>query len=127
MKEIDDMLKPVRENIFSDSFFEFYNQLDDKVKEKFDKGINAITYTSVLNTNLVKKLVGTVFYELRIPVGTNQYRTILFAADNDNLILSKRIWFLNGFIKKSTKDYKKQIKIAERILKNSELWIERNI
>ncbi len=36
--------------------------------------------------------------------------------DNDNIILSTRILVLNAFQKKSTKDYKKQIEIAQKIL-----------
>ena len=56
-----------------------------------------------------------------ITVNTNEYRTILFAVDNDNIILSKKVLLLYGFLKKSTKDYCKQIKIAERILKDFEL------
>lgn len=37
------------------------------------------------------------------------------------MFLSKKILLLNGFLKKATKDYSKQIKIAERILKDFEL------
>ena len=58
---------------------------------------------------------------MRVSVNTNEYRTILFAVDNDNIIFSKKVLLLNGFLKKSTKDYCKQIKIAERILKDFEL------
>lgn len=127
MKEMYDILKPIRSLEFSDSFLEFYNQLEESVQMKFYRGFEAIKHTYVLNTNLKKKLVGTDFYEMRIPVGNNQYRTILFAVDNDNLILAKKVLFLNGFIKKSTKDYNKQIKKAETILKSSELWNGKNI
>ena len=42
---------------------------------------------------------------MRVSVNTNEYRTILFAVDNDNIILSKKVLLLNGFLKKSTKDY----------------------
>lgn len=45
----------------------------------------------------------------------------LFAVNNENIILSKKILLLNGFLKKSIKDYSKQMKIAERILKDFEL------
>ena len=45
---------------------------------------------------------------------------ILFVVDNDNVILSAKILLLNGFLKKSTKDYNKQIEIAQRILKDFE-------
>ncbi len=56
-------------------------------------------------------------YEMRVSLGSNEYRSMLFAVDNDNLIEATSIILLNAFLKKSTKDYNKQIKIAERILK----------
>ncbi|MCZ2609495.1 type II toxin-antitoxin system RelE/ParE family toxin [Bacteroides fragilis] len=75
----------------------------------------------VLSTKFVKHLENKNLYEMRVSVNTNEYRTILFAVDNDNIILLKKVLLLNGFLKKSTKDYCKQIKIAERILKDFEL------
>ena len=127
MKETYNILEPIRSLEFSDSFIEFYSQLDENIQMKFYRGFDAIKHTYVLNTNLIKKLVGTDFYEMRIPVGNNQFRTILFAVDNENLILAKKVLLLNGFIKKSTKVYNKQIKKAETILKSSELWNGKNI
>lgn len=127
MKEMYNILEPIRSLEFSDSFIEFYSQLDENIQMKFYRGFDAIKHTYVLNTNLIKKLVGTCFYEMRIPVGNNQFRTILFAVDNENIILAKKVLLLNGFIKKSTKDYNKQIKKAEAILKSSELWNGKNI
>lgn len=127
MKEMYNILEPIRSLEFSDSFIEFYSQLDENIQMKFYRGFDAIKHTYVLNTNLIKKLVGTAFYEMRIPVGNNQFRTILFAVDNENIILAKKVLLLNGFIKKSTKDYNKQIKKAETILKSSELWNGKNI
>lgn len=62
--------------------------------------------------------VRTDLYEMRVSVGSNEYRTVLFAIDNSNVILSTKIILLNGFLKKSTKDYSKQIVKAERILKS---------
>ena len=47
---------------------------------------------------------------MRVSVGSNEYRTVLFAIDNSNVILSTKIILLNGFLKKSTKDYDKQMK-----------------
>ena len=69
----------------------------------------------VINTKIVKKLVNTDFYEIRIQVD-NEYRVIVFTIDHDNINQSNEILFLNGFIKKSTKDYDKQIKKAIKIL-----------
>ena len=69
-----------------------------------------------VSTKFVKHLENTDLYELRVSVGTNEYRTILFAIDHDNFIEAKKIILLNGFLKKSSKDYKKQIEIAQTIL-----------
>ena len=43
---------------------------------------------------------------MRVSVGNNEYRTVLFAVDNENIILSTRIYVLNAFKKKSKQDYK---------------------
>ena len=79
--------------------------------------MNILAEIKVVNTKLVKKLVDTDFYELRISVG-NEYRVILFTIDHENLIEATQILLLNGFIKKSTKDYKKEIDKALQILNN---------
>mgnify|MGYP002432685224 FL=1 len=77
--------------------------------------MNVTAEIKVVTTKLVKKLVDTDFYELRISVG-NEYRIILFTIDHENFIEAERIVLLNGFMKKSTKDYKTEIEKAERIL-----------
>lgn len=79
--------------------------------------MNVITDIKIVNSKLVKKLVDTDLYELRISTG-NEYRIILFTIDHENFIEAKSILLLNGFIKKSTKDYKKQIEKAEQIINN---------
>ena len=111
----------IRELYFSDEFVKFYDMLQDKVKAKFEHTMDVIRTEYVLSTKFVKHLENTDLYEMRVSVSTNEYRTILFAVDDDSIILSKKILLLNGFLKKSTKDYNKQIKIAERILKDFEL------
>ena len=103
--------------IRSNEFDEFYNSLPANVQNKVKYAMNIIAELRVINTKLVKKLVDTDFYELRISVG-NEYRVILFTIDHENFIESEQILLLNGFIKKSTKDYKKEIKKAEQILKS---------
>lgn len=60
------------------------------------------------------------FDELRISVG-NEYRVILFTIDHENFIEAERLLLLNGFMKKSTKDYKKEIQKAEQILNSTGL------
>ena len=110
----------IRTVFYTDEFKEFYNGLDEKVKKKIDYIIALIKDLKLVNSNFVKKLVSTELYEMRISVGTNEYRTILFAIDNENIIEASQIIILNGFLKKSTKDYDKQIKKAEKILNNLE-------
>ena len=115
MKATDKKDSGIRELYFSDEFTEFYEKLQDKVKAKFEHTMDIIRTEYVLNTKFVKHLENTDLYEMRVSVNFNEYRTILFAVDNDNIILSKRILLLNGFLKKSTKDYSKQIKVAKQI------------
>lgn len=67
-------------------------------------------------TKFIKHLQNTDLYEMRVSVGTNEYRTVLFAIDNKNVIQSTQIILLNAFLKKSNKDYKKQIEKANKIL-----------
>ena len=99
-------------------FNEFFDRLPDKTKIKFEHVFNVIQTIHVLPIKFVKRLVDTDLYEMRVSVGTNEYRTILFTMDNDNIIEAKEIILLNGFLKKSEKDYKKQINIAMNILNN---------
>ena len=96
-------------------FDEFYQNLPLNVQNKVKYAMNIIADVKVVNTKLVKKLIDTDFYELRISVG-NEYRVILFTIDHENLIEAEQILLLNGFMKKSTKDYKKEIQKAEQIL-----------
>ena len=101
----------------SAEFDEIYNSLPANVQNKVNYALNIIAVVKVVNTKLIKKLIDTNFYELRISVG-NEYRVVLFTIDHENFIEAEQILLLNGFMKKSTKDYKKEIKKAEQILNN---------
>lgn len=105
----------MRTMIRSAEFDEFYNSLPANIQNKVKYAMNLIAEIKVVNTKLVKKLIDTDFYELRISVG-NEYRVILFTIDHENFIEAEQILLLNGFMKKSTKDYKKEIEKAEQIL-----------
>lgn len=105
---------------FTDEFLEFINQSETNVKTKINYLFEVIKTQTVINSKVAKKLVNTDFYEIRIQVN-NEYRIIVFTLNHDNITQSKEILFLNGFIKKSTKDYDKQIKKAAKIL---EQWKE---
>ena len=108
--------------VFKTSDYEmFYANLSDKIKDKFDYVINVITTIYNVPTKFIKHLENTDLYEMRVSVGTNEYRTVLFAIDHENFIEAKNIILLNAFLKKSNKDYRKQIEIAENILNRLEL------
>ena len=53
--------------------------------------------------------------ELRLKAG-NEYRIVIFAIDHLNFAECTKAVCLCGFQKKSTKDYKKAITLAEKIL-----------
>ncbi len=74
----------------------------------------------IINTKIAKKLKGTELYELRIQVG-KEYRILTFTIDHDDINQAEKILYISGFHKKSTKDYKKQIIKASKIL---EQWEE---
>lgn len=107
----------MRTMIRTNAFDEFYDSLPANVQSKVKYAMNVVAQIKVVNTKLVKKLVDTDFYEMRISVG-NEYRIILFTIDHENLVEAEHILLLNGFLKKSTKDYKKEIEKAHQILNN---------
>ena len=71
----------------------------------------------MVNKKFVKHLENTDFYDLCISISSDEYRTVLFAIDNSSFVQSKRVILLNSFMKKGTKQYKAEIKLAEKILK----------
>lgn len=102
-------------------FEEFYIALPAKTQGKFDFVMNVISTIYTIPSKFVKHLENTDLYEMRVSVGTNEYRTVIFAIDNDNIIEAKNIIFLNAFLKKDKKDYRKQVEKAMSILNNLEL------
>jgi hypothetical protein len=109
-------LNEIRSILYSNEFDEFRRSLDERATSKLDATVSILKTVYALSTKFVKKLVGTNLYEMRVSVGHNEYRIILFAADHENVIQAKQIILLNGFLKKSTKDYDKEIKRAINIL-----------
>ena len=105
----------MRRIIRSLEFDEFYESSPKRVREKLNYALNIIAEIKVVSTKLVKKLIGTDFYELRIST-ENEWRVIALAIDDDNFIECENILLLNGFTKKSTKDYGREIKKAQMII-----------
>lgn len=93
------------------------------VQAKFDYVFNVIQTVYVLPVKFVKRLVNSKLYEIRASVTGNEYRMVMFAIDHENIMQATRIVILNGFLKKSAKDYSKQIEKANKILNNTKLDI----
>lgn len=105
-----------RELIYSSEYMDFYRKSNRRTQEKLLYATSILETVKPVPSKFVKKLVGTDFYEMRISVDT-EIRVILFSIDNDNINEAKSVVFLNGFIKKSTKDYEKAIAEGLKILR----------
>ena len=115
----------MREVFITPECLEFIDSQSERVSVKFYQLVEIMGEMQVVHSNFVKKLKNTEFYELRIKAG-NEIRVIMFAVDHSNFSQSNKVICLNGFIKKSTKDYKKATsqanKILSKYLKGKQLW-----
>ena len=106
----------MRKTIWTEEFSDFYNHSSKRVREKLEYILLMIDTVRRINAKFVKKLTGTDYYELRLSAD-NEYRIIVYPVDGDSFDEATEIVLLNGFVKKSTKDYKKQLTIADNIIK----------
>ena len=123
MESIETKTTDIRTINKTEEFEEFYNDLNARVKDKFEYTFELVQTVYALPVKYIKHLDGTDLYEMRVSVGSNEYRTVLFAIDNSNVILATKIILLNGFLKKSTKDYDKQIAKAIPIFCANCFWV----
>ncbi|MDF9830474.1 type II toxin-antitoxin system RelE/ParE family toxin [Parabacteroides sp. PF5-6] len=107
--------------LLSKAFKEFFDGLGSQEQNNIEYVIDLIIDHKLIHTSFVKKLIDTEFYEMRVKIGYNEYRTIVFSVDHDNIIEATKVYLLNGFLKKSTKDYKKQINRSKTILEELKL------
>lgn len=93
-------------------YLDFFNSLDDKVKEKFNwtlKLILTLEYVPKKYFSHIKNSTG--IYEIRVEVSGNIYRVFSFFDKGQLIIL------VNGFQKKTQKTPKKEIEKAEKLKK----------
>ena len=112
------MDKVVREILYSLEYEAYYASLDSRTKEKYDYVEHIIKTQDVVKKKYVKHLENTDLYEARVSVGSNEYRTILFAVNAASFMQATKILYLNSFLKKDTKQYKREINKAYRLLEN---------
>ena len=98
----------IRDLILSPEYIEFEQSSSQRTREKLRYAVAILQTVQPIPTKFVKKLTNTDFYELRVSVD-NEVRVILFSADNENINLASSVLLLNGFVKKSTKDYDTEI------------------
>ena len=108
------MDKKIREIYYSDEYKEYLDALPMRVRVKYDYVEQIIATIKVVSTKFVKNIEGTDFYEARVSIGSNEYRTVIDAI---SFIESSRVIFLNSFLKKSKKLYKQEVEIANKILR----------
>lgn len=113
--------KMIRAVLKTDEFNNYFNSLDKKIRTKYDYTIMLLRTQKIVSTKFVKKIQETEFYEVRVSVGTNEYRTLFVAIDNDNFMEATQVVLLNSFLKKSEKQYKREIDRARIILIEEEL------
>jgi hypothetical protein len=116
--EIND--KNIRDVLKSEAFDLYYQNLDERIKDKYDYAIHIIKTIKVVSEKFVKKIQNTEFYEVRVSVGSNEYRTMLITADNPNFIEATSVVLLNSFFLFYKKQYKKEIEKARFIIKKLE-------
>ncbi len=92
----------------------------ERVQNKFKYLLEVLEEHKIVHTSFVEKLTNTKYYELKIKAD-NQIRIIIFTIDNENFHAARQIILLNGFLKRTNKDYKKAIKIADQLLIKYEL------
>ena len=107
----------MREIDITEECLNFIDRQGERVSNKFFQLIEVTGEVRIIHTSFVKKLKNTRFYELRIKAG-NEYRIVIFAIDHLNFSECSHAVCLNGFLKKSNKDYIKAIKEAESILED---------
>ena len=93
-------------------FIDFYENQPDKVQDKIDFVLDLVQNIEIVPTKFLKHIVGTDgLYEIRVKVGSNIFRIFCF-FDKGKLVV-----LINGFIKKSQKTPPKEIRLAEKLMK----------
>lgn len=96
--------------------YAFVEAQPQRVLSKFYEVIAVLIGIQFVGAPYVKKLINTQFYELRVKAG-QEYRFILYPIDHKNFTLAKKVICLNGFVKKSTKDYRKAVSRGNELMK----------
>ena len=95
---------------YKNYFWDFYNPLQQKVKDKVDYVLQIIISVERVSTKFFKHLDDGI-YEIRVEYKSNIYRIFSFFDDGKLIIL------LHGFQKKTQKTPRKEIERAKTLRK----------
>lgn len=98
-------------NFFKTYFFDFYENQEQKVKEKMDFGLFLLQYVKQVPSKHIGSTQEKNLFYLRVKQGSNIYR-IFFCFDEDKIVV-----IMNGFTKKTQKTPTKEINKAITIKK----------
>jgi len=97
---------------FENHFIEFYQNQEEKVKNKIQCVFELLKQVEIVPEKFLKHVEGTDgLYEVRVEYQSNIYR-IFCCFDDDELIV-----LFNGFQKKTQKSQKKEIEKAKKLMK----------
>ena len=113
--------KIIRYVFKTDEYELYFKLLDRRIQDKYDYTIQLMQTQKIVSEKFIKKIQNTEFYEVRVSVRTNEYRTMLIAADNPNFMEAKRVVLLNSFLKKDNKQYKREIEKARIIIEKEKI------
>ena len=106
----------MREILISDECLAFVTQNSERVQNKFNYLVEVVGSQRIIHKAIIDKITNSKYYELRIKA-ENQYRIIIFTINTSNFNDSEKIILLNGFLKRTNKDYVKAVKVADKLLK----------
>lgn len=108
---------------FGDYFEEMVGNLpNDKTRKKLEKVLDRIVLFKQPGSKFLKKLQNSDgIFEILVSYSSNEYRLLGFFTDED---FGDHFIILNCFVKKATKDYKKEIEKAIRL--RTEYYEEEN-
>ncbi|GHT73239.1 hypothetical protein AGMMS50262_03990 [Bacteroidia bacterium] len=99
--------------IFEHYFYDFFDELSEKVKDKIDHVLYVVTVSEKIPVHFFKHIEGTDgLFEIRVEYESNIYR-IFCCFDEGKLVV-----LFNGFQKKTKKTPSKEIDKALEIKKN---------
>ncbi len=95
---------------FEDYFTDFHRSLTDKAQGEVEYVFQILVEQEIAPQIFVKYIFdGEEIYEIRVSMGSNEYRTFFFFEGDKSLIEGgKEIVILNSFLKKSEKNYSKK-------------------